>query len=448
MTNQYMPIYSTEVAQHTLSEGKIPESSSCPSSVLNLIKDRLMLDGNEKQNLATFCTTWSEPEVDELMKLGSVKNLIDKELYPETAKIEVCCTKMLAGLWHAPDVNNSIGTSCVGSSEAAMLGGLALKRNWQQKRKAKGLDTSKPNLVTGPVQICWKKFCTYFEIEHREVPIREGALCAHPDDMVNYIDENTIGVVPTFGTTFTLVYEDVLGLSNALDKLQKERGLDIPIHVDAASGSFIAPFVEEQSHIVWDFRLPRVKSINSSGHKYGLAPLGLGWVVWREKQDLPDDLVFYVNYLGGNMATFALNFSRPGGSVIAQYYQLLRLGKEGYSEIQQTCVDTGKFLAHKLADFPEFEMLYSSEGGLPGVVFTLKDDVKGFTLYDLQNQVKQRGWQTAAYPLPSNRQNTIIMRVLIRYGVSTTLMNLLAQDIRNIVDQLKANATTHESVLC
>lgn len=438
MSDLYIPVYSTDIAQQALPEDRIPEMSHSPESVFNLVKDRLMLDGNEKQNLATFCTTWTDSKMDELMKLGSVKNLIDKELYPESAKIEQNCIRMLADLWHAPDSNAAVGTSTVGSSEAAMLGGLALKRQWQASRQVKGLSISKPNLVTGPVQICWKKFCTYFEVEHREVPIRTGELKAHPDDFLQYIDENTIGVVPTFGLTFTLVYEDVQGLCTVLDTLQNKTGLDIPVHVDAASGGFIAPFVDKQKDIVWDFQLPRVKSINASGHKYGLAPLGLGWVLWREKSDLPDDLIFYVDYLGGNMATFALNFSRPASSVIAQYYQFLRLGKLGYAEIQETCMGTGQFLAGLLHEFPELDVLYDSVDGLPGVVFKLKDNVHGFTLYDVQERVKSRGWQTAAYPLPLHRHDTVIMRILIRNGISATLMKSLAQDIRNIINRLVA----------
>jgi glutamate decarboxylase len=438
MSDLYIPVYSTDLAQQALPEDKIPEMAHSPETVFNLVKDRLILDGNEKQNLATFCTTWTDTGMDELMKLGSVKNLIDKELYPESARIEQNCIKMLADLWNSPDVNNATGTSTVGSSEAAMLGGLALKRKWQSARRKNGKDDRKPNLVTGPVQICWKKFCTYFEIEHREVPLRQGELKAHSDDFINYIDENTIGVVPTFGLTFTLLYEDVQALSAVLDTLQKNTGINIPIHVDAASGGFIAPFIKEQADIVWDFRLPRVKSINASGHKYGLAPLGLGWVLWREKNDLPDDLIFYVNYLGGNMATFALNFSRPAGSVIAQYYQFLRLGKQGYRDIQQTCMQTGQFLAGQLHKLPEIEILYDSVGGLPGVVFKLKDDVSGFTLYDVQEMVKLKGWQTAAYPLPQKRSDTVIMRILIRNGVSATLMKSLFMDIKNILERLSS----------
>lgn len=430
------PVFTGDIAQGVLDHYKMPENSSNPSTVYNLLRDEILLDGNERQNLATFCTTWTEPEVDALMHAGSVKNMIDKELYPETADIEQRCVNILADLWHSPTPKETVGTSCIGSSEAAMLGGLALKWNWRKAREAKGLDCSKPNLVTGPVQICWKKFCRYFDVEHREVPIRDNQVGALPEDMVTYCDENTIGVVPTFGVTFTCIYEDVKGLSDALDKLEKEKGLNLSIHVDGASGAFIAPFVRDQANILWDFKLPRVKSINASGHKYGLAPLGMGWVVWREKKDLPEELIFYVNYLGGNMPTFALNFSRPGGQILAQYYLFLRLGKQGYQEIQETCMKTGQFLADELAKISDFEMLYNGRGGLPATSFKLKEGVSKYTLFQVVERIKMRGWQAAAYPLPKNREKTIIMRVLIRQGISTNMASLLVKDIKEAVAYL------------
>lgn len=436
MNNPNQPIYTTDIAKHALDHYKMPKHASNPSTVYNMLRDELLLDGNERQNLATFCSTWTEPEVTALMEAGSVKNMIDKELYPQTAEIETRCVNILADLWNSPTPKDTIGCSTIGSSEAAMLGGLALKWKWRQAREAKGLDVSKPNLVTGPVQICWKKFCRYFDVEHREVPIRDNEVGALPADMITYCDENTIGVVPTFGLTFTCAYEDVKGLSEALDKFEKEKGLNIPIHVDAASGAFIAPFVEDQKKILWDFKLPRVKSINASGHKYGLAPLGMGWVVWREKTDLPEDLIFYVNYLGGNMPTFALNFSRPGGQILAQYYLFMRLGHEGYQQIQETCMATAQYLADRVKQMPQFDVLYDGRGGLPAISFKLKEGENKFTLFELVDRLKMRGWQAAAYPLPKNREKTIIMRVLIRQGISTDMASVLAGDIEKAVKVL------------
>ena len=257
-----------------------PEISREPETVYKTIHDQLVLDGNSQHNLATFCTTWIEPEVERLMEESADKNMIDKDEYPQTAAIEERCVHMLANLGTLSEAASTIGCSTTGSSEAAMLGGLALKWNWRKRRRAQGKSTEAPNLIMGPVQVCWHKFCRYFDVEIREVPMEGERLLLTPEEVVKRCDENTIGVVVTLGVTFTLQFEPVREISAALDKLQAETGLDIPIHVDGASGAFLAPFL--QPDLLWDFRLPRVKSINASGHKFGLAPLGVGWALWRE----------------------------------------------------------------------------------------------------------------------------------------------------------------------
>ncbi|WP_367849367.1 glutamate decarboxylase [Rhodoferax sp. WC2427] len=437
-------VYSTDASQRRLPKYRLPEHSTAASAAYNLVRDELLLDGNSRQNLATFCTTWVEPEVQKLMADALDKNMIDKDEYPQTAEIENRCVHIIADLWHAPKSWDTIGCSTTGSSEAAMLGGLALKWAWKKRREALGLPTDKPNFVCGPVQICWKKFARYFDVEMREVPLRGDALGLQPQDLRDYCDENTIGVVATLGVTFTGIYEPVAALAQALDALQRDLGLDIPIHVDAASGGFVAPFIQRE--VEWDFAVERVKSINASGHKYGLAPLGVGWVVWRSKVDLPEDLIFYVDYLGGNMATFALNFSRPGGEIIAQYYNFLRLGREGYTRIQQACSDTAQWLAQELACIGPLELVYDGQGGLPAVCYKLKDGVDhGFTLYDLSERVRMRGWQIASYPLPSDRQTVVVQRVLVRHGVSRDLIALLLQDLRTGIDFLQRNPVLHST---
>ena len=342
---------------------EFPESTQDPQTVYQTIHNQLVLDGNSQQNLATFCTTWIEPEVRQLMDESADKNMIDKDEYPQTAAIEERCVHMLADLWGSPEAASTIGCSTTGSSEAAMLGGLALKWNWRKRRQAEGKASGTPNLVMGPVQVCWHKFCRYFDVEIREVPMEGERLLLTPEKVLEYCDENTIGVIATLGVTFTLQYEPVHAISLALDKLQAETGLNIPIHVDGASGAFLAPFADPD--LLWDFRLPRVKSINASGHKFGLAPLGVGWALWREKEDLPKELIFDVNYLGGNMPTFALNFSRPGGEIICQYYNFLRLGKKGYRVIQEGCYELGRYLAEKIADFGHFKIIYNGDGASP-----------------------------------------------------------------------------------
>jgi glutamate decarboxylase len=431
-------VYSIGASQRRLPKYRLPELSIAASAAYNLVRDELLLDGNSRQNLATFCTTWVEPEVQKLMADALDKNMIDKDEYPQTAEIENRCVHIIADLWHAPKSWDTIGCSTTGSSEAAMLGGLALKWRWKKLREATGLPTDKPNFVCGPVQICWKKFARYFDVEIREVPLRGNALGLQHGDLREYCDENTIGVVATLGVTFTGIYEPVASLAAELDAMQRDLGLDIPIHVDAASGGFVAPFIQQE--IDWDFCVERVKSINASGHKYGLAPLGVGWVVWRSKADLPEELIFNVDYLGGNMPTFALNFSRPGGEIIAQYYNFLRLGREGYTRIQQACSDTARWLAQEIGKIAQLELIYNGKDGLPAVCYKLRPGADhGFTLYDLSERVRMRGWQIASYPLPSDRQEVVVQRVLIRHGVSRDLIGLLLDDLRHAIEYLQQN---------
>jgi glutamate decarboxylase len=430
-------VYSTASSERSLPKYRMPDGRTEPHAAYALVHDELLLDGNARQNLATFCTTWVDDEVKQLMTESVDKNMIDKDEYPQTAEIENRCVHIIADLWHAQKSWETIGCSTTGSSEAAMLGGLALKWKWRARREAEGKDASKPNIVTGPVQICWKKFARYFDVEIREVPLKDDALGLQPQDLREHCDENTIGVVATLGVTFTGIYEPVEALAHELDAMERDLGLDIPIHVDAASGGFIAPFI--QRDLVWDFQIERVRSINASGHKYGLAPLGVGWVIWASRQDLPEELIFYVDYLGGNMPTFALNFSRPGGEIIAQYYNFLRLGREGYTAIQQACSDTAQWLGAELAKIGPFEMVYDGHGGLPAVAYKLTEEDHGYTLYDLSERVRMRGWQIASYPLPNDRNDTVVQRILIRHGVSRDLVSLLLEDMKRGIEHLSKN---------
>ena len=420
----------------------MPETSSLADTVYNLIHDELMLDGNSRQNLATFCTTFVSPEAQKLMQDCVDKNMIDQDEYPQTAEIEHRCVHLLADLWNAPEAEEALGCSTTGSSEAAMLGGLALKWKWRKRQQAAGKPTDKPNLICGPVQICWHKFAVYFDVELRELPILDGELGMTPEQVANAVDENTIGVVPTLGVTFTGIYEPVEAISKALDKIEAERGLDIPIHVDAASGGFIAPFLHQ--NVRWDFRLPRVKSINASGHKYGLSPLGVGWALWREPEDLPKELIFNVDYLGGQVPTFALNFSRPAGEIVAQYYQFLRLGRQGYAEVQGGCAKTAQYLARELEQTGHFNMLYDGDGGLPTVCYTLKSgEDRAYTLYDVSERLRMRGWQIASYPLPANQHDTVVQRVMVRHGMGRDLMALLVEDMKRTIEFLDRNPMTN-----
>lgn len=428
-------VYASADLSVSMPKYRFPEAEQDPRHAYSVVHDELMLDGNSRQNLATFCQTWEEPEVHKLMDECMDKNMVDKDEYPQTAEIEGRCVRMLADLWNSPAVVDTIGCSTTGSSEAAMLGGMAMKRNWEAKRKAAGEPIDKPNLITGPVQICWHKFARYWDVELREIPMEHGRLLMTPEEVVRRCDENTIGVVPTLGVTFTCQYEPVEAVADALDQLEKDRGLDIPVHVDGASGGFLAPFCAPE--LVWDFRIPRVKSINASGHKFGLSPLGVGWIIWREAIDLPDDLIFWVNYLGGNMRDIALNFSRPGGQIVCQYYNFLRLGKEGYRKIHTACYDTARYLAGEIEKLGPFTTIFDGDmkAGIPALCWKMKEGVQpGFSLYDLADRLRTRGWQVPAYALPADRQDLSIQRILVRHGVSRDLGSLLVEDMKKAID--------------
>jgi glutamate decarboxylase len=427
-------VYSSSDLSVSMPKYRIPEKEHLAHHAYRVVSDELMMDGKSRQNMATFCQTWLEPEVKLLMAESLDKNMVDKDEYPQTAELEARCVHILADLWNSPDAANTLGTSTTGSSEAAMLGGMALLWKWRTRQRAAGKPTDKPNLITGPVQVCWHKFARYWDVELREIPMEGDRYLMTPEEVLTRVDENTIGVVPTLGVTFTGGFEPVQAVSDALDHLQEEKGLDIPIHVDGASGAFLAPFTAP--HIVWDFRLPRVKSINTSGHKFGLAPLGVGWVVWRDAADLPEELIFNVNYLGGNMPSFALNFSRPGGQIVVQYYNFLRLGREGYRKVHQSCYDTAMYLAAEIDKLGHFDIINggSPQEGIPAVSWKLKDGVDhGFTLFDLADRLRTRGWQVPAYTMPPNREDLPIQRILVRVGFSRDEASLLMDDYRDAI---------------
>ncbi len=431
------PLFASEDSDELLPSQTFPLNERPPDEVYQGIRDELLLDGNSRQNLATFCQTWTESELHKLMDDCIDKNIVDKDEYPQTAEIERRCVNLICDLWRSPDSQSSIGCSTTGSSEAAMLGGMAMKFRWRGRRRAAGKPADKPNLITGPVQVCWHKFARYWDVELREIPMEKDRLLMTPEEVIARCDENTIGVVPTLGVTFNGRYEPVKAVSDALDQHQDQTGCDIPIHVDAASGGFLAPFCAPD--LAWDFSLPRVKSINSSGHKFGLTPLGCGWIMWRQQEDLPKDLIFEVNYLGGNMPTLALNFSRPGGQIVAQYYNFVRLGREGYQKIHSACYRTAAYLAAEIAPLGPFEMIFNGDPseGIPAVCWTIPDGADlGYTLYDLADHLRSRGWQVPAYSMPANRQDMVVQRVLVRLGVSHDLASLLVQDMKSSIAHL------------
>jgi glutamate decarboxylase len=428
----FSPMYCRPGESGRIPRHKLPADEMDPDTAYQIVRDELMLDGNARLNLATFVTTWMEPQAQVLMTETFDKNMIDKDEYPRTAELEQRCVSMLSRLWNSPDDDVATGTSTTGSSEAAMLAGMALKWRWRAKRKAANQPTDRPNMVMGAnVQVCWEKFCRYWDVEARLAPMEGDSFHLTPEQAVQYSDENTIGVVAVLGSTFDGSYEPIAGICAALDRVQAESGLDIPVHVDGASGGFIAPFIDPD--LEWDFRLPRVQSINASGHKYGLVYPGVGWVVWRNPDALPDDLVFNVNYLGGNMPTFALNFSRPGSQVAAQYYNFLRLGFDGYRRVQQASRDTARYTADAIAALGPFELI-TDGSELPVFAFAVADKDAKFTVFDLSERLRDRGWLVPAYTFPENREDLAVLRVVVRNGFSRDLADLLLADLRRHVD--------------
>jgi glutamate decarboxylase len=430
------PLY-VRLVQHPVPRHTLPENSMLPDTALEVVRDELLLDGNARLNLATFVTTWMEPQAQVLMTECLAKNMIDKDEYPQTAMLESRCVNILADLWHAPEGGDATGCSTTGSSEACMLAGMALLWRWRERRTAAKAPTGRrsasshptapPNLVMGTnVQVCWEKFCRYWQVEPRMVPMVPGRYHLTGPEAAARCDENTIGVVAILGSTMDGSYEPVGEINAELDRLAAAGGPDVPIHVDGASGGFVAPFL--QPDLEWDFRVPRVASINASGHKYGLVYPGVGWVVWREAAALPQDLVFKVNYLGGQMPTFALNFSRPGAQVAAQYYNFLRLGFPGYQRVHQTCQDVAVHMSGRIAKMGPFELI--TEGReLPVFAFKIADPNATYTVFDLTERLRSRGWLVPAYTFPADLTDTAVIRVVIRNGFGQDLAETFLADL-------------------
>ncbi|BBZ35059.1 glutamate decarboxylase [Mycolicibacterium confluentis] len=436
------PAYTGRLSTSPIPALRLPDESMDPQAAYRFIHDELMLDGSSRLNLATFVTTWMDPEAAELMSETFDKNMIDKDEYPVTAAIEQRCVCMVADLFHAEnlrddDPSTAIGVSTVGSSEAVMLAGLALKWKWRQRLEQRGEEWKgrTPNLVMGAnVQVVWEKFCRYFDVEPRYLPMAQGRYVITPEQVVDAVDDDTIGVVAILGTTFTGELEPVAEICEALDTLAAIEGKpDVPVHVDAASGGFVVPFLHPD--LVWDFRLPRVVSINVSGHKYGLTYPGLGFAVWRSAEHLPEELVFRVNYLGGDMPTFTLNFSRPGNQVVGQYYNFLRLGRDGYLQVMRCLSENAQWLAHELADMDHFEVI-SDGSDIPVVAFKLVEGTK-FTVFDISSLLRGYGWQVPAYTMPEGAEDVAVLRVVVREGFSANLARALRDDLVEVLAKLK-----------
>jgi len=410
-----------------------------------MIEQEIVLDGIPDRNLATFVTTWMEPEAQTVIAENLHRNFIDHAEYPETAEIEQRCIRMLARLYNAP--GETTGARTQGSSEAIMLGALSLKWKWRERREAAGKATDRPNLVFGgDVHVVWEKFCRYFDVEPRIVPLQPDKYVIGPEDVEPHIDENTIGVAAVLGTTFTGHADRIGAINDLLVKLRDEKGIDVPLHVDAASGGFVWPFLYPDT--AWDFRLEQVRSINVSGHKFGMVYPGIGWLVFREKADLAEDLVFYENYLGKTDATFTLNFSTGSAMVLAQYYNLVRFGMDGYTFVMETMKKNSEYLAERLEAIGPFAVIREHDEQLPLVAFQLADDADvPYDEFDIAWQVAaERGWMLPAYTMPPNADKVKMLRALVKLNLSRELVATLADDIVAACETLakKGGASKHE----
>ncbi len=424
-------------------DNELPESGVTPLQAMRIVDEDLSLEGIPERNLATFVTTWMEPEAQQLIVENLHRNFIDHAEYPQTAEIEQRCIRMLANLFHAP--GETTGARTQGSSEAIMLGALSLKWQWRKRREAAGASTDKPNLVFGgDVHVVWEKFCRYFDVEPRIVPLQPDKYTIGPEDVEPHVDENTIGVAAVLGTTFTGHADDIVGINKFLVDLRDEKGLDVPLHIDGASGGFVWPFLYPDYE--WDFRLEQVRSINVSGHKFGLVYPGVGWLIFREEADLAEDLVFVENYLGKTDKTFTLNFSTGSAMVIAQYYTFIRFGREGYTRAMEIMQTNAKFLAEKVAGMGPFQLIGADEDQLPLVAFNLAEEVP-YDEFDIAWQVAaERGWMLPAYTMPPNAEHVTMLRALVKLNLSHALVHTLADDIAQACETLqkKGGASAEE----
>jgi glutamate decarboxylase len=433
------PTYAARWFSHDIPKYRLPAEGMSAEAAYQLVHNELNLDGNPALNLASFVTSWMEPQANQLAVETLAKNMIDQDEYPQTEVVHRRVVSMIGRLFHAPAGSQSTGTATIGSSEAIMLAMLAHKRSWQRRREAAGEPIDNPNMVVGAdVHTCWEKFARYFEVQARVVPMQEGRYTIGGGDVEPLLDERTIGVAGVLGTTFTGQMDDLASIDALLQRVESQRGWRIPLHVDAATGGFLTPFSEPE--LKWDFRLERVRSINVSNHKFGLVYPGMGTVVFREQEDLPEELVFHINYLGGDMPNYSLNFSRPSNSVILQYFNFLRLGREGYCAIVANVLANAQALAGKLGALDGLELL-NDASQFPIVVARAEDpDELDLTL--LSRLLRERGWIVPAYTLPAHAEHITVLRLVVKENFSRDMADILAHDVRAAIHKLEHGPAT------
>ncbi|HEX4838022.1 MAG TPA: glutamate decarboxylase [Solirubrobacteraceae bacterium] len=435
----HTPTYAGRCFSHEVPKYRLPKQGMSADAAYQLVHDELNLDGNPALNLASFVTSWMEPQADRLATETLGKNLIDQDEYPQTEAVHERVVSMIGRLFHAPAGEQPTGTATIGSSEAIMLAMLAHKRSWQRRRQDAGLPADRPNMVMGAdVHTCWEKFARYFEVEARVAPMEEDRYTIAAAQVEPLIDERTIAVAGLLGTTFTGQMDDLASIDAMLARIESERGWRIPLHIDAASGGFIVPF--SQPDLEWDFRLAQVRSINVSNHKFGLVYPGMGTVVFRDRSDLPEELVFHINYLGGDMPNYSLNFSRPSNSVVLQYFNFLRLGQAGYTEIVATMLANAQALASKLGKIDGLELL--NDGSTFPIVVLRATDPDQTDLKELSHRLREHGWIVPAYTLPPNADRVTVLRMVVKENFSRDMVDLLARDVHGAMHSLHAGSRT------
>ena len=432
-------VFASERVLKPSPEDVIPQHPTPAEIAYQMVKEETYPQTNPMLNLATFVTTYMDEYATKLMNEAININYIDETEYPRVAVMNGKCINILANLWNTPEKRKwKTGAVGIGSSEACMLGGIAAWLRWKKRRIAQGKPYDKPNFVisTG-MQVVWEKFSQLWQVEMRQVPLTRDHITLDPHLALQYCDENTICIVPIQGVTWTGLNDDVEELNEALDEYNARTGYEIPIHVDAASGGFILPFLDP--HKKWDFRLKWVLSISTSGHKYGLVYPGLGWVIWKDREYLPDDMNFSVNYLGAEISQVGLNFSRPGAQILGQYYNYIRLGFEGYKAIQHNCLEIAKYIWGEIAKFPQFHN-YAKEVVNPLFIWHLDEEYDKsakWTLYDLQDKLKQSGWMIPAYTLPKSLEDIVVMRVVVKQGFTRDMADMMLADMKAAVAELE-----------
>ena len=432
--------YGSRYLAKSVPKYEMPEDGMPARAAYQIVHDEMKLDGNPALNLASFVTTWMEPEAELLINESLDKNFVDNDEYPQTEKIQARVINMVARLFNSPESCESIGVGTIGSSEAIMLGLLAHKWTWKKRRQSEGKPFDKPNIVMGAdVHTVWEKFALYFDVELKLIPLKKDTYVISAEDVAEVVDENTIAVGTVVCTTFTGQMDPVKEINDTLIKIKEEKGWDIPIHVDGASGGFIVPFLYPD--IEWDFRLEQVRSINVSGHKYGLVYPGIGWLIFKDKTDLPEELIFNINYLGGSMPNYSLNFSKGSSTIIAQYYNFIRLGYKGYKNIMTNMHENAKYLAHKLKETGKFEII-NKNTTFPLVAVTLKNC--DFDAFQLSDKLREKGWIIPAYTLPPNAEDVTVLRMVAKESFSRDKAEMLFKDMMEVCDKLEDKAKESE----